>query len=187
MVLWVLHYNTSFVGARATPCQKTHTLVCTFGCRDKTDEKKSLTLPCRFIYRPTAIMVRMFVNGPGDQGSIPGWVIMKTQEMVLDTSLLNTQHYKVQIKGQWSNPRKGVPPSPTSWCSNYGWPNYIYIYIILINDYKTKECRYSNFQVYLKLENYKQIDNLFLLLQMKHQHPEQENTQNMQQGKSYHF
>ena len=28
--------------------------------------------------------------------------------MVLDTSPLNTQHYKV-----WSNPEKGVMPSPT--------------------------------------------------------------------------
>ena len=33
-------------------------------------------------------------------GSIPGWVIPKTQKMVLDASLLNTQHYKVQIKGK---------------------------------------------------------------------------------------
>ena len=39
-------------------------------------------------------MVRVFVNGPGDQGSIPGWVIPKTQKMVLDATLLNTQHYK---------------------------------------------------------------------------------------------
>ena len=32
--------------------------------------------------------------------------------MVLDTSLLNTQYYKVYIKGKWSNPGKGVAPSP---------------------------------------------------------------------------
>ena len=38
------------------------------------------------------IMVRVFTNGPGDQGSILGWVISKTQKMVLDTSLLDTQH-----------------------------------------------------------------------------------------------
>ena len=35
----------------------------------------------------------------GDLGSIPGRVISKTQKMVLDASLLNTQHYKVRIKG----------------------------------------------------------------------------------------
>ena len=38
------------------------------------------------------MMVRVFANGPGDLGSIPGRVIPKTQKMVLDASLLNTQH-----------------------------------------------------------------------------------------------
>ena len=33
-------------------------------------------------------------------GSIPGRVISKTLKMVLDASLLNTQHYKVRIKGK---------------------------------------------------------------------------------------
>ena len=41
-----------------------------------------------------------FANGPGDQGSIPSHVITKTLKMVLDTSLLNTQQYKVRIKGK---------------------------------------------------------------------------------------
>ena len=50
-------------------------------------------------------------NGPGDQGLIPGQVIPKTQKMVLDVALLNTQHYKVGIKGkveqssEWSSTR----------------------------------------------------------------------------------
>ena len=35
-------------------------------------------------------MIRVFANGPGDLGSTPGWVIPKTQKMVLDASLLNT-------------------------------------------------------------------------------------------------
>ena len=35
-------------------------------------------------------MVRVFANGPGDLGSIPGRVIPKTQKMVLDATLLNT-------------------------------------------------------------------------------------------------
>ena len=35
-------------------------------------------------------MVKVFVNGPGDLGSIPGRVIPKTQKMVLDAILLNT-------------------------------------------------------------------------------------------------
>ena len=63
--------------------------------------------------------VRVFANGPGDLGSIPGRVIPKTQKMVLDASLHNTQHYKVRIKGKVEQSREGVAPSPTHWCSSY--------------------------------------------------------------------
>ncbi len=45
-------------------------------------------------------MGRVFANGPGDLGSIPSRVIPKTLKLVLDTSLLNTQQYKVRIKGK---------------------------------------------------------------------------------------
>ena len=44
--------------------------------------------------------VRVFANGPGDLGSMPGRVIPKTLKMELDTTLLNTQHYKVRFKGK---------------------------------------------------------------------------------------
>ena len=85
---------------------------------------------CSFLTRPAntlyiyivpdiGLAVRVFANGPGDLGSIPGGVIPKTQKMVLDASLLNTQHYKVQIKGKVEPSREGVAPSPTSWCSSY--------------------------------------------------------------------
>ena len=40
-----------------------------------------------------SLMSRVFTNGPGDQGSISGRVIPKTQKMVLDAALLNSQHY----------------------------------------------------------------------------------------------
>ena len=45
-------------------------------------------------------MNRVFTNGLGDWGSIPGRVIPKTQKMVLGAALLNTQHYNVRIKGK---------------------------------------------------------------------------------------
>ena len=45
-------------------------------------------------------MGRVFANGPGDLRLIPGRVIPKTLKMVLDTSLLNTQQYKVRIKSK---------------------------------------------------------------------------------------
>ena len=68
--------------------------------------------------RAIGLMSRVFVNGQGDRSSIPGWVIPKTQKMVLDAALRNTQHYKVRIK--WSNPGNGVSPSPTHpCCSNW--------------------------------------------------------------------
>ena len=38
-------------------------------------------------YRLIGLVVRVFTNGPGDLGSIPGRFIPMTLEMVLDTSL----------------------------------------------------------------------------------------------------
>ena len=52
------------------------------------------------------LAVRVFTNGPWDLGSIPGRVIPKTLKMVLDASLLNTQHYKVRIKGKVEQSRE---------------------------------------------------------------------------------
>ena len=52
------------------------------------------------------LMSRVFANGPGDRGSIPGRVIPKTQKIVLDAALLNTQHYKVGIKGKVEQSRE---------------------------------------------------------------------------------
>ena len=49
---------------------------------------------------------QVFANDPADRGSMRGWVITKTLKMVLDTSMHNTQHYKVRIKG-----KMGVAPS----------------------------------------------------------------------------
>ena len=82
-------------------------------------------------------MFRVFVNGPGDLGSIPGRVIPKTQKMVLDTTLLNNHYYKVRVKG------KVEKSSPTLWCSSYWkkepsghpWlqsPTLLYFYLILM-------------------------------------------------------
>ena len=48
----------------------------------------------------------MFTNGQEDRGSIPGRVIPNTQKMVLDAALLNTQHYKVSIKGKVEQSRE---------------------------------------------------------------------------------
>ena len=53
-----------------------------------------------------------FANGPGDLDSILGRVIPKTLKTVLDTSLLNTQQYKVRIKGKVDQSRKRISALP---------------------------------------------------------------------------
>ena len=55
---------------------------------------------------------RVFTNGPGDRGSIPGQVIPKTQKMVLDTPWLKTQHYKVCIKGKVDQSKERSTATP---------------------------------------------------------------------------
>ena len=52
------------------------------------------------LHRPIIAMGRMFVNASGDRGLIPGRVKSKTQKMVLNATLLNTQYYKVRIKSK---------------------------------------------------------------------------------------
>ena len=49
---------------------------------------------------------RVFANGPGNRGSIPGRVRPKTLKMILDNTLLITQPYKVRIKGKVEQSRE---------------------------------------------------------------------------------
>ena len=64
--------------------------------------KKCLQLSVLLI----GLVGRVFANGPGDLGSILGRVIPKTLKMVLDTSLLNTQKYKVYIQSKVEQSRE---------------------------------------------------------------------------------
>ena len=57
-------------------------------------------LRCTTLNQLIGLVDRVFANGLGGLGSISGRVIPKTLKMVLDTSLLNTQQYKVCIKGK---------------------------------------------------------------------------------------
>ena len=65
--------------------------------------KTKIVLILNWIIGPA---VSVFANGPGDLGSIPGRVIPKTLKMELDTTLLNTQHYKVRFKGKVEQSRE---------------------------------------------------------------------------------
>ena len=60
----------------------------------------------KYINRLLSLVGRVFANGPRDLGSIPGGVIPKTVKMILDTSLLNTQQYKVRVKGKVEQSRE---------------------------------------------------------------------------------
>ena len=57
-------------------------------------------------YWASGQMNTVFANGSVDRGSFPGRVIPKTQKTVLDIVLLNTQHYKVKIKGKVEQSRE---------------------------------------------------------------------------------
>ena len=81
---------------------------------------------------------RVFINGLEHHGLFLSRVIPKTQKMVCDTSLLNTQHYKVYIKGkvEQSRERSSAPPLHLGVVAIekgvFGSPiyfYYIYIYI----------------------------------------------------------
>ena len=85
---------------------------------ERCDVCEKLTSWCIYIYIIYIYIIdlagRVFANGPGDQGSIPGRVIPKTLKMVLDTSLLNTQQYKVRIKGKVEQSRERSSALPYS-------------------------------------------------------------------------
>ena len=57
-------------------------------------------------------MSKVFTESPGDRGSISGRVVPKTQKMVLDAALLNTQHYKVWIKGKVEQSQEMISAIP---------------------------------------------------------------------------
>ena len=58
------------------------------------------------LHTKNRLVGRVFANCPGHLGSIPDRIIPKTFKMLLDTSLLNTQQYKVRIKGKVEQSRE---------------------------------------------------------------------------------
>ena len=67
--------------------------------------------------RLISLMGRVFANGPGALGSIPGCVVPKTSKIVPPCLTLSNIRYVSRVK--WSNPGKRAAPSPTSRCSSY--------------------------------------------------------------------
>ena len=62
---------------------------------------------------------RVFANGLGDLGSVPGHVIPKTLKWYLIPPCLALSNIRYVSRVKWSNPGKGVAPSPTPRCSSY--------------------------------------------------------------------
>ena len=59
--------------------------------------------------------------------------------MVLDTSLLNTQRYKIRIKGKVVATEKGALGSLSTTVANFTFiPIYIYIYIYFMSLWEPK-------------------------------------------------
>ena len=63
--------------------------------------------------------VECSLNDLRDMGSIAGCVIPKTLKVVIDTSLLSTQQYKLRIKGTVEQSREKCSAPPTPQCSSY--------------------------------------------------------------------
>ena len=72
-----------------------------------------------YIYKvpDIGLAVRVFAIRPGDLGLFPGRVIPKTQKWYLMPPCLTLGIIRYGSRVKWSNPGKGVAPSPTHWCS----------------------------------------------------------------------
>ena len=68
--------------------------------------RKQVTKSFEIVDWLIGLVGRVFANGPGDLRSILGRVIPQTLKMVLDTSLFNTQQYKVRIKSKVEQSRE---------------------------------------------------------------------------------
>ena len=96
--------SNDFIGEKLTVTKHRWVCLCVYFCacvwlRD------FVILDCYI----AGIVGRIFTNGPGFN---PRSSHTKNSKIVLDASLLNFQHYKVWTNGKWSNPWKGVVPSP---------------------------------------------------------------------------
>ena len=91
-----------------------------YKCPNTLWDKKKYNLSLIIITLPDISMrVKMFANGPGDLGSMPGRVIPKIQKWYLMPPCLTLSIIRYVSRVKWSNLRKAVAPSPTPWCNSY--------------------------------------------------------------------
>ena len=104
------------------------------------------------------IMVRVLTNGLGDLGSISVWVIPKTQKWYLMPPCLTLSIIRYGSRLKLVNPRKGVAPSSTPWCSSYQnrslqvTLDYVrQLYLLLFYSKLINVCRWSSDYLYCYL------------------------------------
>ena len=84
-----------------------------------------------YLYIPGLPTGRVLTDCLGDLGSIPGPVIPKTKKMLLDNSLLNTQHIRYISRAKWRNLGKHILKREPSGHLTYSLSLSIYIYMIM--------------------------------------------------------
>ena len=116
----------------------------TFWCSSYRKGSLRVTLDYSCQYRLIGLVGWVFVNGPGDLGSIPGCVIPKTLKMVLIPSCLTLSNIRYISRVKWSNPRKGVALFPTPQCSSY-WKRSL---LVALNN--SHQLTYDNHSIFLQ-------------------------------------
>ena len=72
-----------------------------------------------YYIRFIGLVGRVFANGPGDLGSIPGRVTPKTLKWHLISPCLTLSIIRCVSTVKWSKTENGVAPSPMPRCSSY--------------------------------------------------------------------
>ena len=99
---WTLNWTISITSQYLKPFNCTQTVSCNTW-NYLTVFKQISSGSFKNCHRHFGQVGRVLANGPGDLCS---FVIPKTLKIVLDTSLLNTQQYKVRIKGKVEQSRE---------------------------------------------------------------------------------
>ena len=96
-----------------------------------------------YLWLPYALG-RVFPNGPGDLGSIPGHVIPKTLKWYLIPPWLKLNIIMYLSRVKWSNPRKRVVLSLTPRCSCY-WKGSLLSPLTTVTNFYAWNCIHWKF------------------------------------------
>ena len=92
-----------------------------------------------------SVSIDNFASGPEDLSSIPGRIIPKTIKIVLDTSLLNNQQYKVRMKGKVEYLQYFKVEFDVWAIWDLVFENLLYIYLRMLSTYIIIQCVFFQF------------------------------------------